>query len=197
MPITAIWGGYSGWILSDCTRRHTARIGKANGLVAPPPRGAPSALRLPRRSGPQHSGARSGHASQQGRGGAARAVVCARVWPLRLLAVCGALHAHVQPSVDVTVLTVPTSRSMCARASQSGWPRSVARHPAPGRPVSAHRRTACCRQGARPAAWRGGGLHPGASTTLRMRALRDCGTIACEIPLCLLVIKELSMAYVL
>ena len=61
----------------------------------------------------------------------------------RLLAVCCSLHTRVQPSVAVTVLTVLSSCPACARASQSGWPRSAARHPTPGMPGSARPPAAC------------------------------------------------------
>jgi Protein of unknown function (DUF4058) len=45
-------------------------------------------------------------------------------------------------------------RLLLPSASQSGWPRSAARHPTPGLAGSARPKSTCCRQGARPAAWR-------------------------------------------
>jgi hypothetical protein len=103
----------------------------------------------------------------------------------RLLAVCCSLHTRVQPSVAVTVLTVLSSCPACARASQSGWPRSAARHPTPGMPGSARPPAACLLPAVRPAGRlaRSDGLCPVAPTTPRVRSPRDCGNIAFAIPI--------------
>jgi hypothetical protein len=70
---------------------------------------------------------------------------CSPEGDLRLLEVCGALHTRMQPSVAMTVLTVPSSHPACVRTAPSGWPRSAARHPTPGLPGSARPPAACVR----------------------------------------------------
>jgi hypothetical protein len=97
---------------------------------------------------------------------------------LRLLAVCCSRHTRVPPSIAVTVRTVPSSCPACARAAQSGWPRAVACPPTPGLPGSTRLRSACCRHGALPAAWRGGRAASRGFTTSRGHTPWNCGTIA-------------------
>src|SRR5262249_37517096 len=77
---------------------------------------------------------------------------------ISLIAACFSLYARLKPSLAATVLTRACSRCLAPSmgASQSGWPRSAACHPAPGLTgASAVLRPASGRQGVRPAARRG------------------------------------------